>query len=187
MKILVTAAGKHGSTEEIATIIAEGLRQRGLDAALEHPDEVASLDPYVGVVIGSAVYAGRWMTSAEQFVDRWTDALQQRQVWLFSSGPAGDPPKPEPGKAVDVSAMVAATHARDHQLFAGKIDKESLGLVERTLVRALHVAEGDYRDWSQIDDWAGQIADVLMTRRSPAAQRPTSEQPPDTWLHANRM
>jgi len=116
-----------------------GLRQRGLDAALERPDDVTSLDPYVGVVIGSAVYADRWMTSAEQFVDRWKVALQQRQVWLFSSGPAGDPPKPEPSKAVDVSAMVAETHARDHQMFAGKIDTKSLVLVERTLMQALHV------------------------------------------------
>lgn len=165
MKILVTAASKHGSTEEIATDLADELRQLGLDTAVVHPDDVTSLDPYAAVIIGSAVYAGQWMAPAKQFVDRFSDELKQRQVWLFSSGPAGDPPQPAPNKAVDVSAIIAATNAREHQVFAGKIERNALGFAERTLVRAFHIAVGDYRDWSQIDAWAVEIAEAVMTQR----------------------
>ena len=173
MKILVTAASKHGSTDEIATDIAEGLRQRGLDAAVRHPEDVTSLDHYVAVIIGSAVYNGQWLAPAKSFVDRWSDALKERQVWLFSSGPAGDPPKPTQIKAVDVAAIVAATNARAHQVFAGKIDKAALGFAERTVVRTLHIGNGDSRDWSQIDAWAGEIAEALTAGGGPGAPKAT--------------
>jgi menaquinone-dependent protoporphyrinogen oxidase len=45
-----------------------------------------------------------------------------RSAALFSSGPVGDPPKPAE-VPVDVGAIVAATGARDHRIFAGSLDR----------------------------------------------------------------
>ena len=95
MRILVTAATKHGATGEIAQAIAQTLRAQGLDPAVLDPDQVDTVDGYDAVVLGSAVYAGHWLKAARELVARCGNDLAARPLWLFSSGPLGDPPKPE--------------------------------------------------------------------------------------------
>jgi menaquinone-dependent protoporphyrinogen oxidase len=46
-------------------------------------------------------------------------------------------------------------------VFAGKIDKGALGFGERAIVRALKVPQGDFRNWTQIREWAEHIAGQL--------------------------
>ena len=67
-------------------------------------------------------------------------------VWLFSSALIGDPPKPDEGP-VEVSDIVAMTHAREHRVFAGRLDRHRLGFGEKAVVMALPVIAGDFRDW----------------------------------------
>jgi menaquinone-dependent protoporphyrinogen oxidase len=162
MRVLVTAATRYGATGEIARAIGEVLAERGLDPAVVPPEQVDRLDGYEAVVLGSAVYAGHWLKPARELVDRFGPALTQRPVWLFSSGPVGDPPKPEEDP-VDVADVVAATAARDHRLFAGKLVRKHLSFPERAIVSALRVPEGDFRDWSEIRQWAAGIASALPT------------------------
>jgi menaquinone-dependent protoporphyrinogen oxidase len=76
MKVLVTAASKHGATAEIGATIGEVLGgEQGLDATVVPPEEVAAVDGYDAVVLGSAVYAGHWMAAAKELVDRAGSAL----------------------------------------------------------------------------------------------------------------
>ena len=91
MRVLVTAASRHGSTAEIATIIAGILQTSDIDAASIPPEAVASVVDYDAVIIGSAVYAGQWLEPARAFVARHIDDLATRPVFLFSSGPLGYP------------------------------------------------------------------------------------------------
>jgi hypothetical protein len=56
------------------------------------------------IEIGSAVYAGHWLEPAKRLVERHRGSLSELPVWLFSSGPVGDPPKPEE-PPVDVSLV----------------------------------------------------------------------------------
>jgi menaquinone-dependent protoporphyrinogen oxidase len=142
MKVLVTAATKHGATAEIAAAVGEALRgEPGLDASVVSPEEVATIDGYDAVVLGSAVYAGHWLPAARELVDRAGGALAGKPVWLFSSGPIGDPPKPNEDP-VDVAEIVAATKAREHRVFAGKLMRKQLGFGERAIVVALRVRRG---------------------------------------------
>jgi menaquinone-dependent protoporphyrinogen oxidase len=104
---------------------------------------------------------GGWIKAARTFVERHADELAARPTWLFSSGPVGDPPKPESEAAVNVSALVAAVHAREHRLFSGRLEMARLGLVQRAVARAVHVAEGDYRDWDAIEEWGTAIATAI--------------------------
>lgn len=157
MRVLVSAASKHGATAEIAHAIGDALAQRGLEAEVLAPEEVGGLDNYDAIVCGSAVYAGHWLKEAKELAGRLDDG---RPVWIFSSGPIGDPPKPEE-EPVDVAEIVEETHARGHRVFAGKLDREKLGFGERAIVRALRAPEGDFRDWDEIRAWAGEIADEL--------------------------
>jgi menaquinone-dependent protoporphyrinogen oxidase len=81
-------------------------------------------------------------------------------VWLFPSGPVGDPSKPEEDP-VDVADLLAATDAREHRVFAGKLVRKQLSFPERAIVSALRVPEGDFRVWTEIRQWAAGIADAL--------------------------
>ena len=110
MKVLVSAASKHGSTAEIARAIGEVLEDRGLEVALISPEEVQSIEGFDAAVLGSAVYAGHWLKPAMELVERLGEALADVPVWLFSSGPIGDPPKPEEDP-VDVAELMEATGA----------------------------------------------------------------------------
>jgi menaquinone-dependent protoporphyrinogen oxidase len=160
MKVLVTAASKYGSTGEIAAAIGEVLTERGLDAVVLPPEEVRSVGDFDAVVLGSAVYAGHWMKAARELVDRSGEALASRPVWLFSSGPVGDPPKPQED-AVDVAGIVESTGAREHHLFVGKIEKKQLSFGDKAIAVAFRVTDGDFRDWTDIRAWAAGIADAL--------------------------
>lgn len=160
MHVLVTAASKHQSTAEIADAVAESLRAAGVTVDRSPPEEIASVDGYDAVVVGSGVYAGRWLEPARAFVERHTDALKRRPVWVFSSGPLGDPPFPV-DESADGRTLAERIGAREHRTFAGNLDPGRLGFLERTIVKALRAPAGDSRDWEAIRRWASDIAGVL--------------------------
>jgi menaquinone-dependent protoporphyrinogen oxidase len=160
MTVLVNAASKHGSTTEIAETIARVLRERGLAVDVRAAENVTMVDGYDAVVLGSAVYAGHWMQPARRLVDSEATALRRRPVWLFSSGPIGDPPKPGEDP-VDVTALREASGAREHRVFPGRLDRHHLGFAEKAVVLAVRAPEGDFRDWSAVEAWAAGIADAL--------------------------
>lgn len=159
-RVLVTAASKHGATAQIAERIGEVLGGHGLEVTVDEPARVSSVDGFDAVVLGSAVYAGHWLSDAKDLVDRIGQREPRPPVWLFSSGPLGDPPKPDEDP-VDVAAVTAALAPRDHRVFAGKIDKSQLGFGERAIMIAVRAPEGDFRDWAAITQWADGIAEAL--------------------------
>jgi menaquinone-dependent protoporphyrinogen oxidase len=160
MTVLVSAASKHGATYEIAERIAAELTRNGVAAVAVPLEDVASLEGYDAVVLGSGIYAGRWLEPAKRFVDRHLDGLRDRPVWLFSSGPIGDPPKPAEDPA-DAAPMRERTRAREHRVIAGLVDRSRLNFAERAITRVVGAADGDFRPWSEIDAWARNIADQL--------------------------
>jgi menaquinone-dependent protoporphyrinogen oxidase len=164
--VLVAAASKHGATAEIAEAIGRALRESGVSADVRPVEQAGDLSGYTEVVLGSAVYVGRWLKPARLFAEKHAEELAARPTWLFSSGPVGDPPKPEAGQAVQIEPLMTMTKARGHRLFAGKIDKGKLGFGERAVTRALRVAEGDFRDWTEITAWATTIARAISEEGS---------------------
>ena len=65
MRVLVSAASKHGATAEIGDHIGETLRQRGFDVTVAEPDDAKPDAGYDGIVLGSGVYAGHWLKDAK--------------------------------------------------------------------------------------------------------------------------
>jgi menaquinone-dependent protoporphyrinogen oxidase len=162
MKVLVSAASKYGATSEIAQAVADVLVGKGLDVTVVPPQEVGAVEEFDAAVLGSAVYMGQWMKPARELAERQAAALAARPVWLFSSGPVGEPAKPA-DNPVDVTKILAATKARDHQLFTGKLARKHLSFPDRAMASAIRAAEGDFRNWSQIRAWAAGIADTLKS------------------------
>jgi menaquinone-dependent protoporphyrinogen oxidase len=164
-RVLVSAASLHGATAEIAQAIGRVLSQHSFATAVMPPGEVDAIDDYDAVIIGSAVYMGHWLDPAKDFVNRFRDALADRPVWLFSSGPVGDPSgklAQAMGKdPADLPVMLEATQARDHRMFAGKLDRKHLSLPQRAALLVFRGLDGDFRDWADIRQWAEGIARQL--------------------------
>jgi menaquinone-dependent protoporphyrinogen oxidase len=174
-RVLVTAASGHGSTTEIARVIGLTLADRQLAVDIVPPAVVDSVEGYDAVIMGSAVYGGHWLTPAKNLAIQFHDSLAARPVWLFSSGPVGDAcgelvhsTDPEPA---DVTRIRQAIGARDHRMFAGKVDPQALSAAQRASLLVHHRMGGDSRDWTVIAQWADSIAADL--KRAPAPAEPT--------------
>ncbi len=160
MRVLVAAGSKHGATYGIAEAIGEALTEAGIETTVSPIGEAGPATGFDALVLGSAVYAGHWTREARSYVDGNTEALAARPVWLFSSGPVGDPPMPDEDPA-DAAHLETVTGAVEHRVFAGKLDKDELSFGERAMVKAFRAPEGDFRDWPEIRAWAMTIAEVL--------------------------
>jgi len=162
MKVLVTVGSKHGASDEVGAALRTALSEAGLEAVQLPPEQVPSLDGYDAVVLGSGVYAGRWVEAAKKFVDGHLDELRARPVWVFSSGPLGEPPKPDE-EPPDGRAVAERVGAREHRVFAGSLDRAKLGFGERAIVGMVKAPYGDFRSWPTIAAWGTGIARALRS------------------------
>jgi menaquinone-dependent protoporphyrinogen oxidase len=83
---------------------------------------------------------------------------------LFSSGPIGDPLKPDE-EPPDGTRLQAELGAREHRVFAGRLDRGRLNIVERSIVSVVKAPDGDYRDWETIRAWTATIVAALALTR----------------------
>jgi menaquinone-dependent protoporphyrinogen oxidase len=160
MKILVTAAGKHGSTMEISMAIARALNEAGHEAEAQPVVNAPAPAGYDAVIIGSAIYAGQWMKAARRYVETHQERLRQIPVWLFSSGPLGDDPQPLEEISI-LPELLAQSGARGHQLFVGSLQKADLNFGEKIIVKMVKAPYGDFRDWEAISAWSAEVAAAL--------------------------
>jgi menaquinone-dependent protoporphyrinogen oxidase len=164
-KILVAYATKYGATAEIAEKIGEVLRQAGLQANVSTVGRVHDLAPYQAVILGSAVYIGRWRKDAVSFLKDHEKMLAERPVWLFSSGPVGEG---DPVELLDgwrfpplQQAVADRIGPRDIVVFHGAVNVDKLNFIEKWMMNNLKAPVGDFRDWEAITAWASSIADAL--------------------------
>jgi menaquinone-dependent protoporphyrinogen oxidase len=164
--ILVTYASKYGATEEIAEKIGQVLRQAGLQADVLPVDAIRDLNPYKAVILGSALYIGKWQKEAAAFLKANEDPLADRPVWLFSSGPTGkgDPVELLEGKRLPAELQPVADRIRprDIAVFHGHINPDKINFIEKWAIKSIvKKPMGDFRDWDMIVTWTSTIADAL--------------------------
>ena len=172
MHVLVTTASKHGATTEIGEMIAATLERNGHTVETRAASHVQSLDQFDAIVIGAAVYAGRWVKDGYRFVDRFEVELAARPLWVFSSGPTGTPPTPEPEDLVELGDVIERLAPKGTTVFGGKLDASVLSFAERAIIRAVRAEEGDFRDWDAIQAWALHIAEDLSSEPSRTTSTP---------------
>jgi menaquinone-dependent protoporphyrinogen oxidase len=164
-QVLVTYASKHGATAEIAEKIAQVLRQAGVRTDVLPTDRVGDLTPYKAVVLGSAVYIGKWRKEAATFLKANEKALAKRPVWLFSTGPTGEGDPEELTKGwrfpKALQPLADRVRPRDITVFHGALDLRKLNAVQKWMIKNVKAPLGDFRDWEAITSWAKSIADVL--------------------------
>lgn len=169
MTVLVAYATKYGATRGIAEHVARELTAAGHPAEALPAASVPDVSGYSALVIGSAVFAGRWHRDARAFVRRHRAQLLERPVWLFSSGPLGTETHDKDGKdlvevsrPLDLAKHVEATGARGTTVFFGALDTTRLDRAGRLVLRVPAardvMVDGDFRDWPAIAAWARTVA-----------------------------
>ena len=182
MRVLIVHESRYGSTRGIAERIGETLRQHGFETTVKAVRDAGDPAEYDAVVIGSATYYFRWMKKAAEFVRRHREALSARPVWLFSSGPLGTEAKDAEGRdkrevtvPKEIAEFTESIHPRDHRVFFGALIREKLGFTHRLMLKLPVNRDnaifplGDFRDWYEIDSWAGEIAESLKSSAGSAA------------------
>jgi menaquinone-dependent protoporphyrinogen oxidase len=164
MRVLVAYGSKMGGTAGLAEMIGRALEERAVSVEVRPAAEVTSVGPYDAVIVGGALYAGRWHRSARGFVRRLRGELRDVPVWFFSSGPLGDlasdhhiPP------VLQVRVLMRQVGARGHKTFGGRLVPNPPGFVARMMAKTI---AGDWRDPAQVDRWVGEIVAVLDPARS---------------------
>jgi menaquinone-dependent protoporphyrinogen oxidase len=163
--ILVAYATKHGSTQEVAHIVAAELREEGLEAELREAAAVDSVEGYDAIVLGGSIYMGRWHSDARRFLRRHGAQLGRTPLAVFGMGP-------RTLEADDVAASKAqlekALHGVDPfrvGIFGGVVDPAKLRFPFNKMPAV------DARDWDAIQAWAEDVADVIK-RTAPHTMRP---------------
>ncbi len=164
-KVLITYATKYGTTREIATKLQEIIEKAGNEVSLEQAGDAANVGDYDVVILGSAIYIGRWRKDAIRFMEEHQDILAEKAFFIFSSGPTGEGDPEEllkgwkyPSK---LEPLVKKTSPDDIVVFHGNMEMEKLSGMEKWMIKNIKAAVGDFRDWEIIENWGKKIADLI--------------------------
>ena len=158
LSLLVAYASKHGSTQEVAEAIARRLGESGLEVELRCAVDVADLTPYGGVVLGGALYFGRWHQDAARFLAKHRLELAERPPRVFTLGAktADAQGLAESRAQLDKAlAKVPEVEPRSVAVFGGVVDPAKLRFPLSRLPAS------DARDWDAIDERADQVPAAL--------------------------
>lgn len=166
--ILVAYATSRGSTLEVAEAVATTLRRRGADVDVEPAADVASIDGYDGVVLGGALYTGRWHADARRFLARHRRALEALPVAVFALGPRTLAPADVAASRKQLDRALARTPELEPcavAVFGGAIDPAKLRFPFNRMPAS------DARDWDAVEAWAEAVAERLVRRPAAATAR----------------
>jgi menaquinone-dependent protoporphyrinogen oxidase len=158
-RVLVTYASKYGSTGGVADVIGKELCSKGLAADVALIRNGGDLGRYQGVVVGSAIYMGKWMSEATDFVEKNRDILGRMPVAYFLVCiTLAQPTEKNRGKALSYMEPILKAVPEIRPLgigtFAGALDYHNPSWLYGQILKAKGAPEGDFRDWNSIRTWA---------------------------------
>jgi menaquinone-dependent protoporphyrinogen oxidase len=150
--VLVAYATKNGSTKAVAEAIAAELE--GTGTTVDVRPARAAREPVTGrdlVVLGGAIYSGRWHRDARRFLSQHRRDLAGVPIVVFGMGPRED--RPESWQR----ARAQLDHALAKQSWLRPAAVAVFGGVDPPARSDRH-ARRDLRDWTAIRNWARQAA-----------------------------
>ncbi|HOP46926.1 MAG TPA: flavodoxin domain-containing protein [Desulfobacteraceae bacterium] len=158
-RVLVTYASKYGSTGGVADAIGKELCSKDVGADVVLLKNVGNISSYQGVVIGSAIYMGKWMSEAADFVKKNRDMLRQVPVAYFLvCMTLSQPTEENRAKALSYMDLIIGAVPEVTPVgigtFAGALDYGNLSWLNKKILKSKGMPEGDFRDWNVIRAWA---------------------------------
>ena len=171
-RVLVTYASKYGSTGGVADAIGRELCRTGVAADVVVIINAVNLSSYQGVVIGSAIYMGKWMPEAIDFVKKNRDIMRQVPVAYFLVCMSLSHPTEENRAKVSsymdpILKAVPEIRPVGIGTFAGALDYNNLSWINKKILKSKGTPEGDFRDWNAIRTWAREPVYAKFIRSEP--------------------
>jgi menaquinone-dependent protoporphyrinogen oxidase len=168
-KILVAYASKYGSTGGVADAIGKELCSKGAAVDVLLMKNAVNLSSYQGVIIGSAIYMGKWMSEAVDFVKKNKDPLCKVPVAYFLvCMTLAQPTKKDQAKVLSymdpILEAVPEIKPVGIGTFAGALDYNNLSWLNKKILKSKGTPEGDFRDWNDIRAWAREPVYAKLVR-----------------------
>jgi len=165
-RVLVAYASKYGSTGGVADAIGKELCSKDVAADTVLIKNANNISSYQGVIIGGAVYMGKWMSEAVDFVKQNKDILCKVPVAYFLVGMtlARHPEKRAEVLSYMDPILKAVPEIKPVGIgtFAGAMDYNNLSWINKKIMKSKGSPEGDFRDWNAIRSWAGGLVPRLV-------------------------
>jgi menaquinone-dependent protoporphyrinogen oxidase len=158
-RVLVTYASQYGSTGGVADAIGKELCSKEVATDVVLIKNASNVSSYQGVVIGSAIYRGKWLPEAVDFVENNRDILRQVPVAYFLVCMTLSHPTEENRTEVlsymdPIIKTVPEIRPVGIGTFAGAMDYNNLSWLNKKILKSKGTPEGDFRDWNAIRTWA---------------------------------
>jgi menaquinone-dependent protoporphyrinogen oxidase len=154
MKILIAYGTKHGSTAEVAEQVATVMREAGCSVDVLPARDADGVERYDGVIVGGALYTGRWHGDARHFLKHHRRELASTPLAVFAMGPLKDEPEELEGSRRQLEKALAGLPDLEPfsiAVFGGVVDPAKLHFPFN------HMPAGDARDPHAIRAWARQV------------------------------
>jgi menaquinone-dependent protoporphyrinogen oxidase len=172
MRVLVAYETGHGSTAGIAEAIGQAMQAAGAEVTIQRCRDVQGVTGFDAFVIGSPIWAGKWLKPAARFLKQNALTLLRLPTAIFlATGADGDAhlamvmrdyvPK--------VTSIVPEFEPVSVGNFAGMLNFPKYSILVRLLMIAINRFVGgptsgvhDYRDWDAIEAWAEETYDLFV-------------------------
>ena len=171
-RVLITYASQYGSTGGVADAIEKELCSKDVAADVVLIKNASNVSSFQGVVIGSAIYRGKWLPEALDFVQKNKDILRQVPVAYFLVCMSLSHPTEENRAKVSsymdpILKAVPEIRPVGIGTFAGALDYNNLSWINKKILQSKGTPEGDFRDWNAIRTWAREPVYAKFIRSEP--------------------
>lgn len=168
-RVLVAYASKYGSTGGVADAIGKELCSKDVAVDVVLIKNANNISSYQGVIIGSPIYMGKWMSEAVDFIKKNKDTLCKVPIAYFLVCMTLSQPT-EKKRAEVLSYMDSILKAVPEikpvgiGTFAGAMDYNNLSWINKKILKSKGTPEGDFRDWNDIRTWAREQVYAKLVR-----------------------
>lgn len=167
-RLLVAYVSRAGTTGEVAEEIGRVLCERGAEVDVRQAKDVTDVSPYQAVILGSAVYMGKLMSDAANFVQKHRLALSQKPAAYFVVCLTMKEDTEENRRTAEAFLNPLYEKAPEVKpaevgLFAGRIVYSKLSFFYRMIItNVVKEPERDYRNLEAIRAWAANAGQALL-------------------------
>jgi menaquinone-dependent protoporphyrinogen oxidase len=162
-KVLAAYASTHGSTQEVAEVMAASLRQAGLTVDIQPARNVKTLAGYSAVVLGAPLYMFHLHKDALHFLARYRqDLTGGLPLAIFAGGPIGSGDEKEwqevrkqLDQELSKSPWIKPVAV---EVIGGRFDPVRLHFPWNLIPALKQMPPSDHRDWEAIHAWASSLA-----------------------------